>query len=384
MKPYIRLSLSSCFRVIDVDGSLIDEERDLSQLTQRYANSVQQSVHADNASEKTKLEKHGIKEWDFGEIKTTIEYQHQGMTVTAFPCLYHEKDDSLSLLITDREAFARYQTHNGVLHLAYQTLANGGQRQAAKILNKDLFATKSGKQQSNNSVGNLSNLAAQLKRVSTKPANRSQWVKQTLLAGIKYACFDGQVNEVRKQEDFERQLATGAKDWASSCIAIEQALTSALNLRDSLLNDINNKAVNSSIRVDQALELIKAQLYNLFEPHFLSYTNVHELKQYPRYLRAIESRIEKLDFASKIADEEAALASFQSEFDKMVKQLGHPEVSANNAYVYLNHPQMRAFALSLEEWRVSLFAQHLKTAKPVSEKRLNKEWQQMLEALNQF
>jgi len=44
------------------------------------------------------------------------------------------------------------------------------------------------------------------------------------------------------------------------------------------------------------------------------------------------------------------------------------------AYVYLSKPLLREFAMLMQEWRVSIFAQHLRTQVPVSEKRLLEAW----------
>ena len=373
------------YRIMDVDGSLVDEERDLTVLKQRYADSVQESVHANNAIEKNKLEKHNIEQWDFGPIAPQVEYQHQGMTVTAYPCLVVSKDQttpekqSLSLLITDRITLANYYSHDGLLALALRTLSNGNQRQAAKYLKKDLFANKS---KAKNTT-NLSNLASQLKKVSAKPSHRGQWVDEVMLAGIKQSCFDGNLNTVRNSDEFHQHLEQGGKNWVSVCMEFEQVLSSALSLRDQLFESLNSTAANT-IAIDQALEEMKAQLYQLFESRLLRYTSLSQLKQYPRYLRAIESRIEKLKFVSKTATEEAALSLLQNEFNNKVDQLGNADISTSPDYVYLTYPKLHDFALSIEEWRVSLFAQHLKTLKPVSQKRLTHAWKNLLDELNQF
>jgi len=59
------------YRIIDVDGSLIDEGRNLIKLKQDYADAVQQSVHSNNSEERSKLEKHNLNEWDFDDLAET-------------------------------------------------------------------------------------------------------------------------------------------------------------------------------------------------------------------------------------------------------------------------------------------------------------------------
>ena len=188
------------YRVIDVDDSLVDEDHDLLLLKQRYADSVQESVHADNSPERNKYERHDITQWDFGQLENFIEYQHQGMTIRAYPSLAKQSDDKLSLIVCEHQSVAQYQTSIGLLLLAEKVLSNGAQRQGAKYLQKELMSDKQKKQTSKNQ---LSNLALQLKSVSVKSSNKKSWVNEIMLAGIKQSCFaDTDFNSIRNQDTF--------------------------------------------------------------------------------------------------------------------------------------------------------------------------------------
>jgi len=221
-------------------------------------------------------------------------------------------------------------------------------------------------------AGGLGSLASQLKTVSPKSSNKSEWLDELILAGLKQACFPEGTTTIRSQSDFDEALSKGGKHWVSSTMELETSLVAALTLRDTILAEINQTKINS-LKLDAALEDIKAQLYRLFEPRFLRYTSHSALKQYPRYLRAVQSRLEKLHFASKTAKEESALAELQTMFDNKVRELTHADLASD--YVFTHTPQLVEFARMLEEWRVSIFAQHLRTQIPVSEKRLRKFWQ---------
>jgi len=127
-----------------------------------------------------------------------------------------------------------------------------------------------------------------------------------MLAGLHQSCFINlgvNVNDIRNGESFKQALDKGSKNWVSSCIEIEQSLSNALDHRDQILSELNAVQADT-IEIDTAVEDMKAQLYRLFEPNILSYTPLKQLNQYIRYLRAIESRIEKLKFASKTINEE--------------------------------------------------------------------------------
>ena len=359
------------YRVLDVDGSLIEEGRQLAKLKQSYAHAVQESVHSNHAPERTQHEQHALKDWSFGELKAVIEYQHQGMTVRAYPMLKMRDDGSVSLLVHDQQTIAHYHTQGAIIELAKTVLSNTTQKQSVKYLQKELMAAKA--KDKKPSGGGLGSLATQLTHVSPKVLNQSEWVTELINAGLRQACFESGTEHIHTQAQFKAALDQGAKKWVAASLELETSLLSAIKHRDSILKTISS--INaSSIAVDQALEDIKSQIYRLLEPKILRYTSLSRLKQYPRYLRAIESRVEKLKFASKTGSEEMALAELQKNLLLKVEQLSTPELGVD--FVYLNYPALTEFSMMLEEWRVSIFAQHLRTQTPVSEKRLRKYWQE--------
>jgi len=355
------------YRVIDVDGSLVEEDRNLDALKQSYANSVQESVHSNNAIERLKLERHNIEHWDFGELAKVISYQHQGMTVRAFPMLKNRADGSISLLVHDQTDIANYHSHHAIIALAKHVLSNTTQKQSLKYLQKELMSVKQ-----KGKGGGLGSLASQLETASPKTSNRPEWTNKLIEAGLSQACFGNNTQGIRGQTDFTQALKQGGKQWVPIATELEAALVSALRHRDSILA-IANKTIVDNITLDLAIEDIKAQIYRMFEPSFLSYTSLSTLKQYPRYLRGIESRLEKLRFASKTVAEEMALESIQKDFNAKIDELSHAELDVD--FVFLSHPALIEFSRMLQEWRVSIFAQHLRTQIPVSEKRLRKFWQ---------
>jgi ATP-dependent helicase HrpA len=356
------------YRVLDVDGSLIEEGRDLDRLKSSYANSVQESVHSNNAAERLRLEQHGIVSWSFGEIAEVVDYQHQGMTVRAFPMLKKQQDDSISLLVHDQQSSARYHSHHAIVELAKRVLSTTTQKQSLKYLQRELMSVK----QKTRDAGGLGSLASQLKTTSPKGSDKSEWIDKLINASLCQACFDSNTLSIRNSKDFEHAIKTGAKQWVPIATELETALLSALRHRDDILYLTNKMAVNS-IATDLALEDIKAQVYRMFEPSFLSYTSLSTLKQYPRYLRAIESRLEKLKFASKTVSEEMVMENIQKDFNSKIDELSHPHLALD--FVFLRYPALKEFSKMLLEWRVSIFAQHLKTQMPISEKRLRKFWQ---------
>ena len=149
--------------------------------------------------------------------------------------------------------------------------------------------------------------------------------------------------------------------------AVEQVLTLSLELlqrhhaiRKTLKGQLNLAWAN-------VYQDIGGQLDRLMHKQFLAQKEWQQLTHVPRYLKAIEARLQR--FKSQIAKENAAvqeLRDWQKKIDTAQSQClpYTPECQALNEFVW-----------SIEEYRVSLFAQQLGTQKPISAKRLQKQWQ---------
>lgn len=109
---------------------------------------------------------------------------------------------------------------------------------------------------------------------------------------------------------------------------------------------------------------MQQQLQALMGKRFLSDTPYAQLAHFPRYLKAIALRIDKLK--SDPARDARGLAEVQP-------LLQHYQRSLSQRREFVD-PRLAEFRWLLEELRVSLFAQELRTPMPVSVKRLQKVW----------
>jgi len=117
----------------------------------------------------------------------------------------------------------------------------------------------------------------------------------------------------------------------------------------------------------QACADIGAQLSDLIPKRFIAATSFERLQHYPRYLKAISMRLEKA--RSDPARDARLMADWQA--------LGKPWERERNAMLKSGQAGdafLDEFRWLLEELRVALFAQELKTSSPVSVKRLQKMW----------
>ena len=112
---------------------------------------------------------------------------------------------------------------------------------------------------------------------------------------------------------------------------------------------------------------IRAQLAALVYPGFLSRTQWNKLAHLPRYLSAMRLRFEK--YGSNAERDERHMAAVE----RLWKM--HQERQEKHRKAGVHDPQLAEFRWLIEELRVSLFAQELKTPMPISVKRLEKVWQ---------
>jgi ATP-dependent helicase HrpA len=113
---------------------------------------------------------------------------------------------------------------------------------------------------------------------------------------------------------------------------------------------------------DPLAQDINEQLNFLVYAGFIRNTPYQQLQAIPRYLKAIQYRLDKFDNNLQKAQEVSRYAlRFWKDIEKKLKK----EVLI---------PEQDAFRWALEELRVSVYAQQLKTAYPISAKRLDKLW----------
>ena len=123
----------------------------------------------------------------------------------------------------------------------------------------------------------------------------------------------------------------------------------------------------TSNKLKEAVTDMHQQIRRLTPDGFWCSTPWDWLTQYPRYFRAIISRLEKLRVGGGPRDHQAMLefASHQQRYDNRVA-LGNLHGESRMA--------LETYRWMLEEYRVSLFAQQLGTSIKISPQRLDKQW----------
>mgnify|MGYP000691997632 FL=1 len=151
--------------------------------------------------------------------------------------------------------------------------------------------------------------------------------------------------------------------------AIESVLAS-LHMQQQRLRSM-------SVAEQGARDDILLQISWLFSSQTLAQATVEDTLQYSRYVRAIDFRIGKLlSQIQKDSEYTRTISSFTEPLQR-VEEKKYP-ISTELSESLLE------FRWLLEEFRVSLFAQQLKTRRPVSEKRLATRWSDLNDQLRRF
>jgi len=174
---------------------------------------------------------------------------------------------------------------------------------------------------------------------------------------------------IRTQSDYENYIESirpMLNKHADSLFYLVQTIVDACEAVRISIYDIETKlAVNPMIQ--QFCKQLRDDLNHLLPLNFLEIFEIKRIKELPRYLKAMKIRSERgiMDI-QKTLDRNNEIQSFSDQLTAMVRDLT-PESSDEKREALEN------FFWMIEEYKVSLFAQELKTPYPISAKRLEKK-----------
>jgi ATP-dependent helicase HrpA len=126
-----------------------------------------------------------------------------------------------------------------------------------------------------------------------------------------------------------------------------------------------DKALHGRVEMSllPAMTDLRAQLGRLVGPGFIAEAGAEALRHYPRYLRAMSARVDRLGELARDRELMDRVEVLQQAWQHRVEAL--PEGRPQGA-------DLRRVRWMLEEFRVSLWAQQLGTSQPVSDARIRK------------
>ena len=335
------------FRVQDEAGKTLAEGRDLAALWQRLGTAASQELARAAGQVAGQFQRERLTKWNFckpGEdLPETATVSSGGRIVAAFPAL-HCDEDQVSLRLFDHADEARAAHRTGVarlIWLGFPELLKQAERDLGQRLKPACL-----------------HYALLFKGVSCPGLTRD--VLAAAVLGLR------EVADVRSETAFSQAALllrpllpeTGVRlaNTATECIAAAHRLTQAL--------------AKSPGTWKTATADLRAQLDALVFPGFMAAHPGDRLAHLPRYLKAMEMRLAKLpDQSLRDGGAQREMAPLLSAWRARVeRQRAQGQVD----------PALEAFRWHLEELRVSLFAQELKTPEPVSVKRLEKRWAEII------
>ncbi len=323
LAPYLSMN----FRVTDTSNTVLAEGRDLDEIKQRLAGRVDSSFKVRLQHE---LEQDEISSWDFGDLDRSVDVEVDGITIKAFPALVANKK-TVSLRLKDSDAAAKVATAKGVRQLVLNILADEIRHIKKRLPDIQeiclLYAT----------IGSCD----ELKHDIVVAAIDSLFVAERPTTEARF-------NSLLAERS--SRIHSEAEEYCGQIRVILQ------NYRQ-----IQKQLKNPPLTHMEAMVDIKDQLNHLVFRHFINLIPKEQLRHYPRYMQAILTRLERLgNDINRDRLLHLEVAPFWSDCKSLLEKGASDE----------NSDALQRYRWAIEEFRVSLFAQPLKTAYPVSAKRL--------------
>jgi len=277
--------------------------------------------------------------WAFDDLPETYQFIQKGQSFTGFPAIIDE-GDAAGVRIFDTEQKAALQHQAGLMRLFQLQL-----RKECTYIIKNMPQSATAELTYN-----------RLPKHPLISNSASSSYKEDMLYLILYSVFvEGRT--IRSQQVFEQNLQQHKPELMGVANEAGKTALEIMELYGTVKTQLKRLNANDPLAKD-----INEQLDFLIYAGFLRNTPYQQLKAIPRYLKAIQCRLDKFDNnPQKIQEVSRYSTRFWKELEKKIKK-------------DIVIPEQDPFRWAIEEFRVSLFAQQLKTAYPVSVKRMDKAW----------
>ncbi len=323
LPPHLRLNV----RVVDARDTVLAEGRDIAAVKRTLR------VRTGAAEWPAPAAPAAHRSWDFPELPETRTVQRNGLQLVVFPTLR-----DLGHAVTPAEARdpsrAGAMLRGAVTRLALLALPQQARHWAKRVADDRELALGSGAVDLERPVADLilERIFAECFAPAEEPAPRSR------------QAFEGRLEQGRAQ----------LQSQGERIIAIVRAVCAERRALRTALTALRGAAAAAAADID-------AQLAALLPPQFITTTPDPWFARLPRYLKAAVRRAGRLPAEAR---HDAQLAARVAPFVTAWRELaGKPALDEAR-------PQLEQLRWMIEELRVSLYAQELRTAMTVSERRL--------------
>jgi ATP-dependent helicase HrpA len=424
LPPYLRMKV----RLVDTEGRTLALDDDLLRLKRRQASGGLGGDLGERSEDRREdrcdgraspglgttlwkhpIERDGLKRWDFGDLPEHLDLDRAGIRLRGWPALV-DQGDAVAVRVLDSEQSATLAMRAGLRRLIMLTL--GGD---LRVLRRGLCETAGGLDRmrllyakaaqppasarlasitpaaaTSATAPAVSDQAAATKRTTNGPkrgkkkrkgggkgsAGAASSAAGTALAGadlvdellaliLDLTFTEGQP-PIRDQASFDQRLSANQPRLFSVAQEVCALATTILGTYQGARKRLDG--ITQVQWMPSVLDM-RAHLDALVYRGFFVQVPFGHLQDYPRYLRALEQRAEKLPLAAtRDRERMQALAP-------LVERWRERSSAAESAE--REDERLEEIRWMLEELRVSLFAQQLGTAYPVSVKRIERRWQEL-------
>ena len=320
-------------RVVDAEGKLLGQGRDMASLVTEFRT----GESATGAPQADSPERKIVERWDFGDLPSVWKSKAAGLEVVAHPALVAEKG-RVAVRLLDYPGEAALAHEDGLVALAIKQAS-----QVVKSLRKSLLS------------GNELVLAFAAVEIDRKG------LVEDVIAAAAYQSLRA-IEAPRSDAAFKAWFDALRSDWYAEAIALGEQLAVALKAWSAA----RTAAAKLGSDYQGSQQDCWANMQLLLSPGTLRYAGSEWLREYPRYAKAAEHRISRLN--GQFPKDQKALEMLTPWQDKLLAAAdGYPGLLRLCA-------ESDQYRWMLEEFRVSLFAQQMKTRLPVSGKRLEQQW----------
>ena len=312
----------------DGDGTQVASGRDLAVLKDRLADRARSALTASVRG----IERTGLRDWTIGDLPQVYEQTVGGQQVRAYPAL-HDDGDEVSVRLTESPAQQRESMWRGTRRLILLTVPSPAKYVLAHLSNTSKLALSA------NPDGSVPALLADC----------TDCAADKLIADAGGPAWD-EAGFARLRDAVRANLNPMT---LGALTAVEKILASYR----TVLARVGN---TNNVLLVAALADIKQQLAGLVHAGFVTETGWQRLADLPRYLSAVDKRLDKLP-GNPQRDRQlmTRIRELTAEYEQ-ARATRPPG------------PELTAIRWMLEELRVSYFAQHLGTPSPISDRRVER------------
>ena len=331
--PHLLMNL----KLLGADGNVAAMGRDVAALRAAQGEQAARSFARMPTQE---CERDQVIEWDFGDLPSQVEFTREGVRLAGYPALVDERG-KVALRLLDSPVTAERAHRAGVRRLYMLIFA-----EKMKYLQRNLPGIQA--------------MCMHYMRVGG-----CEDLKQDIVAAVCHHAFECDA-PARTAAQFAARGAQGAGRLVMTaqelCGWVGEALAQYHAVAGKLARD-------PAPGLRDAYADMRQQVERLIRPGFVLSTPYAQLRHLARYLKAVAARIDKLP--ANTARDKQLMAEIQPLWK------AYEEHAAKHARAGVQDPHLQTYRWLIEELRVSLFAQELRTVVPVSVLRLKKQWEKI-------